>query len=112
MRVPMLRDTFGPYLTRRAALPLAERGSFSAGLKGKPVAAHVESVTLPGMGTGAGRVPPDVCAHQVRTVDVLLGRAKFPTPFTGAQAQHQRLYPDDFRDLHLGETPGPMSANK
>lgn len=54
MRVPstLPEDTVAPYLATRAALRLAEEFEF-------------ESVAFSGMGTGAGRVAPELCALQM-----------------------------------------------
>lgn len=90
MRVPMILplDTVNPYLATRAAL--AE-------------ATHCESIAFPGMGTGVGRVPLDVCAKQMRqAIDDHFGRRSvyaFPGSWHIAQTRHQLLYGDQGRDL-------------
>ncbi len=103
MRVPMiLKDTVHPYLATRAMLLLVKHGKFRAGpLKGKPVADVVQSVALPGLGTGVGRIDPEVCARQVRAAieDVLLDQWEFPTSWEEAQQRHQLLYRDWTTDL-------------
>ena len=106
MRVPMiLRDSVNPYLAARAALLLVKRGVFGEGpLVGEPIAAGVQSVAFPGLGTGVGQVDPNTCARQVRAAieDVLLGKHSFPASWADAQARHQRLYTDRIRDLQRG----------
>lgn len=105
MRVPMiLRDTPNPYLSARAALLLIKHGNFPAGaLKDEAVAAGVQSVAFPGLGTGVGQVTFETCARQVRAAieEVVLGNRNFPTSWADAQAKHQRLYSDRVRDLQL-----------
>lgn len=103
MRVPMiLRDTVNPYLAARAALLLIKHGQFFSGpFAGAPVASVVRTVAFPGLGTGVGKVRPKMCARQVRAAieDVVLDRNSFPRSWADAQARHQLLYGDEFRDL-------------
>jgi len=103
MRVPMiLRETVNPYLAARAALLLIRRGVFPSGaLAGEPISKVVESVAFPGLGTGVGRVGPNVCARQLRVAveEVVMGEREFPATWVEAQAMHQRLYTDRIRDL-------------
>lgn len=90
MRVPMiLRDSVHPYLAARAVFLLAARHP------------EVLTIAMPGLGTGVGQVPPDVCARQVRAAyeDVL--RPRFPVSWDDAQERHQRLYTDETRDLQF-----------
>lgn len=103
MRVPMvLADTVNPYLAARAVLLLIRHGVVPSGaLAGEPVAAAVQSVAFPGLGTGVGRVGPNTCAHQVRAAieEVVLGRVHYPRTWAEAQQRHQLLYTDRVRDL-------------
>jgi O-acetyl-ADP-ribose deacetylase (regulator of RNase III) len=103
MRVPMiLHDTISPYLATRAVLLLVKHGIFPTGpLEGERVAAGVQSVAFPGLGTGVGRVGPNTCARQVRAAieEVILGQLSRPATWADAQARHQRLYSDHVRDL-------------
>ena len=107
MRVPMiLHDSANPYLAARAVFLLIQHGIFSQGtLQGARVADVVKSVAFPGLGTGVGRVPFDVCARQVRAAidDVVLGKYQFPRTWFDAQTRHQELYTDEPRDLQQGE---------
>ncbi|KAB8140315.1 Appr-1-p processing protein [Chloroflexia bacterium SDU3-3] len=99
MRVPMiLRDSVNPYLACRAALLLAKYGTLP---DGTAVAAVVQSVAIPGLGTGVGRVSPRTCAYQIRTAidEVLSGHAAFPSSWHDAQTRHQQLYASSTRDL-------------
>ncbi len=105
MRVPMiLGDTVNPYLAARAALLLVRHGTFASGrLAGRRVSRYVRSIAFPGLGTGVGRVPPGVCARQVKAAieEVLLGSSPFPATWSEAQERHQRLFGNRVRDLQL-----------
>jgi len=101
MRVPMiLKETVNPYLATRAALLLVKYGALESG---KPVKEVVQTIAFPGMGTGVGRVTPEVCAKQMRAAidDVLLGKYKFPTSWFDVQQRHQLLYGEKTRDLQF-----------
>jgi O-acetyl-ADP-ribose deacetylase (regulator of RNase III) len=106
MRVPMvLNDSVNPYLAARAVLLLIRHGVIPLGaLAGESVAAVVQSVAFPGLGTGVGRVGPNTCAHQLRAAieEVVLGRGQFPRTWAEAQQRHQLLYTDQVRDLQRG----------
>jgi O-acetyl-ADP-ribose deacetylase (regulator of RNase III) len=107
MRVPMvLRESVNPYLAARAVLLLIKHGTMLAGPDaGKPISAVVKTVAFPGLGTGVGRIPPDVCARQVRAAigEVLLGERGFPRTWVEAQDRHVTLYSfTGGRDLQRG----------
>ena len=90
MRVPMiLTNSVNPYLAARAALRAAKSRSLS--------------VAFPGMGTGVGRIPPNVCARQVKAAiqEVVMGVDRTPLSWFGAQKTHQLLYADATRDLQI-----------
>lgn len=55
-------DTVHPYLAARAVLRLWADGVLE---NGAPVRQVVRSVAMPGLGTGIGGVPPELCARQV-----------------------------------------------
>jgi O-acetyl-ADP-ribose deacetylase (regulator of RNase III) len=103
MRVPMiLNDTINPYLAARAVLLLIRHGTIPVGkFAGQPVASVISTVAFPRLGTGVGRVAPEICARQVRSAieDVHLGFAQFPRTWAEAQTRHQVLYTDRTRDL-------------
>lgn len=104
MRVPMtLSDSVNPYLAARAALRLClPRDAAPAGATGgRPGGLVINSIALPGLGTGVGCVPPSVCAHQVRQAidEVLLGAPAFPRTWAEASDRHQLLYTDRPRRL-------------
>lgn len=105
MRVPMiLRDSVHLYLAARGVLLLIKNGIFATGsLAGEKIADAVKSVAFPGLGTGVGRVAPEICARQVRAAieDVVLGKLPFPNSWSEAQERHQKLYRDRVRDLQF-----------
>jgi O-acetyl-ADP-ribose deacetylase (regulator of RNase III) len=94
MRVPMTLEpeTIAPYLATRAALLLIRFGQ----IDNRPVSDHVKSAAFPGMGTGVGRVPAEICARQMRTAynEVVLGDFELPTSWAEASERHQLLYTD------------------
>jgi O-acetyl-ADP-ribose deacetylase (regulator of RNase III) len=99
MRVPMIlgRDTVNIYLATRAVLLLIKFGRFA---DGAPIADVVKSVVFSGLGTGVGRVPPFICARQMRqAVEDVNSASPFPESWGEAQRRHQLLYSDGFRDL-------------
>lgn len=65
MRVPMVlgAETVNVYLATRAVMLLV---GFGILIDGTPIKDIVKTVAIPGMGTGVGRVPPSVCARQMR----------------------------------------------
>ena len=99
MRVPMyLGESVNPYLAARAVLLLIKYGNFCTGdLKGKPITKYVKTVAFPGLGTGVGRIRPDICARQVRKAidDILLDKYKMPQSWAEASENHQLLYTDN-----------------
>ncbi|QEN91050.1 Appr-1-p processing protein [Labrys sp. KNU-23] len=99
MRVPMAlgRDSINPYLATRAVLLLARYGHFPSGaLMGAPLSAHLKTIAFPGMGTGVGRIPAEICAHQMRAAydDVIGGECGMPQSWAEASERHQLLYTD------------------
>jgi len=103
MRVPMiLQDTVNPYLAARAVFTLAKHKNFLSGaLKGEPISEHIETIALPGLGTGVGRVGFNTCAHQVRQAidDVLLENYTMPQSWAEASERHQLLYTNKLKRL-------------
>jgi len=90
MRVPMILGptSINPYLAARAALREAN-------------AYELDSIAFPGLGTGVGQVPPNICAHQVRVAidEVFSKEIRMPTSWRQAQIAHQKLYLQNPRDL-------------
>lgn len=103
MRVPMkLGDSVAAYLAARAVILLVQRGRFRAGtFRGEAVAERVRRIAFPGLGTGAGGIPYETCARQVRQAidDFVLGGYRLPKSWAEASERHQRLYTDRPRDL-------------
>lgn len=93
MRVPMVlgRETVAPYLAARAVLLLITQKLESG----------VKTVSFPGLGTGVGRVRPDVCARQMRAAinEVLLQESSFPQTAWESAIRHQQLYGSEVREL-------------
>jgi O-acetyl-ADP-ribose deacetylase (regulator of RNase III) len=56
------QDTVHPYLAARAVFRMWREGRLE---DGRPVRAVVSTIAMPGLGTGIGGVPPEVCARQV-----------------------------------------------
>lgn len=98
MRVPMvLESSLSPFLAARAIFLLIRDGRFSSGINAnEQISEFVKTVSLPGLGTGVGRVPPVQCAKQVRAAieDVVLGKAEFPKTTAQARKRHDRLLGD------------------
>lgn len=67
-----------------------------------------KTVTIPGLGTGVGAVPYDVCAKQMRQAydDFYVNDApKFPMSWHEAQLEHQMLYEvskENTKDIQFG----------
>lgn len=103
MRVPMiLTNTVHPYLAARAALLLVKHGTFKETPR-VPISQLVHRIAIPGLGTGVGEVPPDICAKQVRAAieEVVLGNHTFPYSWDDASNRHQLLYRDHVTDLQF-----------
>lgn len=100
MRVPTIlgHDTVNIYLATRAVLLLVQNGVL---VDETPVREVVTRVAIPGMGTGVGKVPPDVCARQMKqAVDEFLnGSCTFPTSWYDAERRHQLLYRPSSQDF-------------
>jgi O-acetyl-ADP-ribose deacetylase (regulator of RNase III) len=107
MRIPtVLRNTVNPYLAARAVLLLIRDGVFVDGnLKGERISDAVTNVAFPGLGTGVGQVPPEICGLQMRAAidQVIFDKPGFPTSWADASERHQRLYSDRVTDLQFGE---------
>jgi O-acetyl-ADP-ribose deacetylase (regulator of RNase III) len=109
MRVPMILDeTVNVYLATRAVILLVRHGRFP---DGRAIGDVVRTIAVPGMGTGVGRVPPAICARQMKAAvdDALLEPTSlpaswptsWPSSWQEAQIRHQLLYRDDSRDLQF-----------
>lgn len=95
MRVPMVLrpETVNPYLATRAVLLLARHGTLPTG---EPLSDRLRTIAFPGMGTGVGRVPAELCARQMRAAvgDILLDGYRMPKSWSEASERHQLLYTD------------------
>ncbi len=92
MRVPtILGDTsVNPYLAMCAILRLVRYGKF---VDGTSIAEKVKSVAIPGLGTGVGQVPPDMCARQMYQAvsDILWDQYNFPGSWVAAVRAQEAL---------------------
>jgi O-acetyl-ADP-ribose deacetylase (regulator of RNase III) len=99
MRTPMT-ITRGPnmYQAMKAILLLLRYGRLGTG---EPVAAKVQSVAIPGLGTGVGQVRPLDCARQMRIAweDVMLAKHATEAGWAELQANYAYFYTHDRRDL-------------
>ena len=99
MRVlTILTETVNIYLATRAILSLVKHGTVS---DGTPVKHIIETIAIPDMSTGTRKVPPHICANQMKVTleDILLDRYKFPQSWLYAQKIHQLLQTSDVGDL-------------
>jgi len=100
-RVPtVLRETVNVYLATRAILTLVKFGTVP---DGTPVKHIIETIAIPGMGTGRGKVPPHICALQMKAAleDILLSKYEFPQSLLQAHRAHHWLYRGDVEDLQV-----------
>ncbi|MFM0174761.1 macro domain-containing protein [Paraburkholderia sediminicola] len=92
MRVPIYLgpESINAYLATRAA--------FIAALSDE----RIRTVAISGMGTGVGRIPPAICAQQMRAAfDQVFRGTPFPDSWESAQRAHQRLYAVRTRDIQF-----------
>lgn len=93
MRVPMRlpKDTINPYLAMKATLFCA------LGYLDK-----INTITIPGLGTGVGLVDFEICAHQMRLAyeNVIVNPMPFPKSWREIQLRYIDLYqPNGKQDL-------------
>lgn len=97
-----LTESVKPYLAARAVFLLVQQGHFSSGPhQGRSIRDVVRTIALPGLGTGVGRLGPNICAHQVRAAIDAVVPGK-PTParsWVESSERHQLLYTDRPRRL-------------
>lgn len=95
MRMPMgIKESINPYLAARATLLLWKHGQFRDGPhQGAPIASVIETIALPGLGTGVGGVEPEACARQVRGAieDVVLERFRYPDSWAQVLQRHEEF---------------------
>lgn len=93
MRVPLVLgdQTVNVYLAMRAILLLLKFGQLP---RDQAVSEVIETVAVPGLGTGVGQVSPQVCARQMRQAldDFWLAGYSFPGSWLAAMRRQQQLY--------------------
>jgi O-acetyl-ADP-ribose deacetylase (regulator of RNase III) len=85
MRVPMkIRTSINAYLAMKAILIAAREHRSEI---------PIESVAVPGLGTGIGQLAPELAAAQMAQAyrEVVLGETKYPGSFAEAQRMHLSL---------------------
>lgn len=99
MRVPMRlpADTANPYLAMKAVLEVVLHGT-TRDLDGhlRPVRELISSIAIPGLGTGTGRVAPEVAARQmVAALSDVASRPRQPRRWEQLVADHRALVAAD-----------------
>lgn len=99
MRTPMtiLRSP-NVYLAMKAILILLKQGTFD---DGTPIKEKVQSVAIPGLGTGVGQVPPLLCARQMRIAweDVMNEKHLTKEGWEEIRSNYAYFFTHDDRDL-------------
>ena len=77
---------------------LATKAALETGIKLK-----LRTIGIPGMGTGVGRLPHDMCALQMKKAvdDYFYDKYEFPKSWMEAQRNHQLLYRKKITDLQF-----------
>jgi O-acetyl-ADP-ribose deacetylase (regulator of RNase III) len=92
MRVPMVlgRASVNAYLAMRGILILVQHGTFD---DGTPINSKVNTIVVPGLGTGVGQVPADICALQMAEAvnEIVLGNKVFPGSWIAALRRQEYL---------------------
>ncbi|KXX69792.1 macro domain-containing protein [Flammeovirga sp. SJP92] len=100
MRTPMtiLRSP-NIYLATKALLTLLLHGKLD---DGTPLRDKINSIAIPGLGTGVGQVPPLVCARQMRIAweDVFNEKYKTKEGWAELRSNYAYFFTHDERDLH------------
>lgn len=99
MRTPMtiLRSP-NVYLATKAILTLLRNGTFE---DGTPIREKINSVAIPGLGTGVGQVPPLLCARQMRIAweDVVNEKYLTKEGWEELRSNYAYFFTHDDRDL-------------
>lgn len=88
MRVPMqIPESVNAYLAMKAILLSAKKHS-------EPI--PIDSIAIPGLGTGIGKLNPETAANQMwQAYDEIINRNQnFPPSFGHAQQMYRKLNPD------------------
>ncbi|BDD05599.1 macro domain-containing protein [Aureibacter tunicatorum] len=100
MRTPMtiLRSP-NIYLATKAILSLLKHGVFE---DGTPIKNRINTIAVPGLGTGIGQVPPLVCARQMRIAweDVMHEKYKSLEGWEELRSNYAYFFTHDEKDLH------------
>ncbi len=99
MRTPMtIHRSPNVYLCMKAILTLLKYGKFE---DGTPIDDKVKSVSISGLGTGVGQVPPLLCARQMRIAWEDVGQEKYTTEkgWEELRSNYAYFYTHDARDL-------------
>ncbi|MCL2313328.1 MAG: macro domain-containing protein [Firmicutes bacterium] len=96
MRVPMI-------LTNTVNVYLATKAIFYLWINNCDAQKNINTITIPGLGTGVGKVPFDICAKQMRKAydEIWLGQYDFPLTWKESQEKHQSLYSNNYKDLQF-----------
>jgi len=95
IRVPtVLKETVNIYLATRAVLTHVKFGTVP---DGTPVKHIIQTIAIPDMGMEIGKVPPDICALQMKVAlqNILLSQYEFPESWLDAQRCHELLCSSD-----------------
>ena len=99
MRNPMtIWRTPNVYLAMKAILTLLKYGKFE---NGEPIKNKINTVAIPGLGTGVGQVPPLVCARQMRIAweDVMNEKYLSEEGWEELRSNYAYFFTHDQRDL-------------
>lgn len=99
MRTPMtIFRSPNIYLAAKAIFVLLRDGKFE---DGTPINEKVQSVAIPGLGTGVGQVPPLMCARQMRIAweDVFTEKYKTEKGWEELRSNYRYFFTHDERDL-------------
>lgn len=99
MRTPMtIFRSPNVYLAMKAILILLKEGKFEDGTLIKE---KVQTIAIPGLGTGVGQVPPLMCARQMRIAweDVMNEKYKTEKGWEELRSNYAYFFTHDERDL-------------
>ena len=100
MRTPMtILRTPNIYLATKAIFTLWKYGTFD---DGSPIREKIQSIAIPGLGTGVGQVPPLLCARQMRIAweDVMHEKFKTEAGWQDLQKNYAYFFTQEEQDLY------------